>query len=285
MEAYFIRHTKGMTVVDEAIDCLWERNKIAIHFEDKESLDDRDYKIPAAKKAVRIFRELRDNGGYVWAEYRNRKDIKVGKIAPTRHHGVCKTKWVSSEKTAILKTLQIDEKSVRMITPTEAMAFRAARPPAVTISRWPSKKDSLKSLVEREHLKESWDNLGTERQETVCAEYLRNPDAPECPVLEHLLMPVGRTLEHVDIYGYSTDKKMLFAQVTYSKKEDSGKKIQNLKAYGSPHSHLVFFCNCERIEVEDGILFIPWRRVENWLKNYKAYLHKLFADVNKRRTF
>lgn len=284
-----------MAVVEEAMDYLWENDKIAIFFpdvsyddpeevEDKVSLNESDYIYSGAERALPVFKEMNENGGYIWAEFRNRRDIKVGKIVPNSFE-IYETKWAPNqfpyERTAKLKTLQIDRKSVKIIAPSKAMSLRAARPRRGTIMRWPSAKNRLESLVEGIPLEERWDSLFPAEQETVCSEYLRRPDVVECPVLERLLLPVGRTLKDIDIFGYAADKKMLFAQVTYGRKEEAGTKIQDLKAYGDSNSHLVFFCDCEEIHVENGVLFIPWKRVEHWLKNDKTYLQKLFENVKK----
>jgi hypothetical protein len=284
-----------MAVIEETIDHLWKHHKIAIHFpdvsynapeevEDKVSLNEREYEYPGAERALPVFKEMNNDGGYIWAEFRNRRDIKVGKIVPNSFE-IFETKWAfgkfSYERTAKLKTLQIDKKSVKIITPSEALSLRAARPRRGTIMRWPSAKNRLKFLVGGIPLEECWDSLFPSEQETVCSEYLRKPDVAECPVLERLLLPVGRTLKDVDIFGFATDKKMLFAQVTYCREEEAETKIDDLKAYGNPNSHLVFFCNCEEVHIENGILFIPWKRVENWLKSDKTYVQKLFSNINK----
>jgi hypothetical protein len=291
MESYFVRHTERMAVVEKAINYLWEHDKIAIFFpdvshdapkevEDNESLNEDDYRLydPGCTRALRVFKEMNKNGGYIWAEYRNRRDIKVGKIIPNSFE-IYETKWAPNEfpyeRTAKLKTLQIDRKSVRIISSSQAMSLRAARPRQGTMMRWPSAGNRLKALVEGIPMEEYWDSLSPDMQETVCSEFLRKPDAAECPVLERLLLPVGRTLKHVDIFGYATDKKMLFAQITYSKKEEAGIKIQDLEAYRDSNTHLVFFCDCEEIHIENSVLFIPWKRVEHWLKNDKTYLRKL----------
>lgn len=278
-----------MAVIEGAIDYLWENDKIAIFFpdvsyralkevEDKVSLNENDYEFQGATRALRAFKEMNNNGGYIWAEFRNRRGIKVGKIVPNSFE-IYETKWAPNkfpyERTAKLKTLQIDRKSVKIIAPSQAMSLRAARPRQGTITRWPSAKNRLESLVEGIPLEERWDSLSPPMQETVCSEYLRKPDFAECPVLERLLLPVGRTLKDVDILGYAIDKKMLFAQVTYSKKEEAVTKIHDLEAYGDSNSHLVFFCDCEEFHVENGVLFIPWRRVEHWLKHDNRYLRKL----------
>jgi len=92
-----------------------------------------------------------------------------------------------------------------------------------------------------------------------------------------VLLPVGRTLEDVDIFGYAVDGKNLFAQVTYYEKDKAGKKIQDLKKYDDLRSHLVFFYKCKKIEFEDNVLFIPIKVVERWLKNDGVYMDKLLA--------
>ncbi len=281
MESYFIRHAgkEKLNVVDEAIDYLWEHNKIAIHYpgkgeEDKESINPDDYEDKVAKRAMHVFNELNNNGGYIWAEYRNRREVKVGKIVP-HSFAIYKTRWASKERVAKLKTLQIDKKSVKIIPPHQAISLRAVRPRGGTLSRWPSAKNRLKCLVEGLSPEEHWDSLFPSEQETVCSEYLREPDVTGCPILERLLLPVGRTLQDVDIYGYATDKKRIFAQVTYFKKEEAKTKIQKLKDHDGSNSHLIFFCNCKKVHFDNGILFIPLKRVENWLKNNKTYLRKL----------
>lgn len=291
MESYFIRHTEDMAVIEEAIDYLWKNDKIAIHFpdvsyedpkevEDHASLEENDYRYhdSGRPRALRVFKEMNNNGGYVWAEFRNGRDVKAGKIVPNSFV-IYETKWspnlFSYERIARLKTLQIDRKSVRIIAPSQAMSLRAARPRQGTITRWPSAGNRLEYLVEGIALEKRWDSLSPPMQETVCSEYLRKPDFAECPVLERLMLPVGRTLKDVDILGCATDKKLLFAQVTYGKKAEAKTKIQSLEAYEDSNSHLVFFCDCEAVHVENGVLFIPWKRVENWLKQDKEYLRRL----------
>ena len=67
-----------MCVVEDDRNHLWDENKIAIHFEDRESMDEKDYRTKVAKNAVRTFRTMNDDGGYIWAEYRNIDHIKIG---------------------------------------------------------------------------------------------------------------------------------------------------------------------------------------------------------------
>lgn len=294
MKSYFVRHTRGIAVLEKAIDYLWEQDKIGIHFpevyeeraatpedvQDSVSINKNDYEGRGAKRGISTFSELNANGGYIWAEYQNRENVKIGKIVP-HSFDIYETKWLPGEfpyqRKALLKTLRIDRKNVRIITPNEAMALRAARPIQGTITRWPSAKNRLKNLVEGIPIDKSWGSLFPSEQETVCSEYLRNPDVAECPTLKRLLLPVGRTLKDVDIYGYAADGKTLFAQVTYSNKYEVNGKIQDLQKYDDSRSHLVFFCNCEDVEYEGNVLFIPVERVQKWLENDKRYQNRLFG--------
>lgn len=102
MNTYFIRHTHNFGVIDEAVEKLWKKNKVAIHFPgiswpppehpDSSSINPDDYTKRNEKNAIGCFRELNERGGYIWAEYRNKKDVKIGKIIP-RSFKPDKTEW------------------------------------------------------------------------------------------------------------------------------------------------------------------------------------------------
>jgi len=292
MNSYFIRHTYEMAVIDEAIDHLWNNDKVAIFFpnvgdvppeyEDCTSLDENDYQSIGDKTAIRIFSELNKNGGYIWSEYRAKRDVKIGKVI-TNSFKIYETKWRSGEfnyeRKAKLKTLQLDKNKVKIIKPYEAMSLRVTTPRQGTIRRWPSVGDRLMRLVENMPEKKSWENLSTFEQEVICAEYLRSPDVSQCPSLKRCLLPVGRTLKDIDIYGYASDGKRLFAQVTFFEKENSADKIKRLKLYDRAESHLIFFCDCNEADYENNILFIPVKMVFDWLNKDKEYLNMVFNNV------
>jgi len=171
MEEFFIRHANGMTVVEDAINCLWAHNKIAIHFEDRETLDveDKDF-VSGEKKAVNTLKKLKESGGYIWAEYRNKDSLKVGKILPLTRLDICKTKYdfnlyakrfgkvaarqktleKAPDYTAKLRTLQIDEKTVKTVPLARAktMELYDIRPPRVALCQWPASKGRLRRLVD-----------------------------------------------------------------------------------------------------------------------------------------
>jgi len=292
MKSYFIRHTEKILVPHEEINKLWDENRIAIHFpgkgeKDLESIEIKDYESDrAAKIAIKHFNELKCNGGYIWAEYHTQSIIKIGKIKPgsfkywyTIWSKKCNNPERKEGDIAILKTLQME--NVKKKEPYEAMSLRAAKPRQGTIREWKNIENKLECLVEGKPIAESWNSLSPEQLETVCTEYLRKPDLESCPKLEHLLLPIGRTLEDVDIYGYSTDARKIFAQVTHYKIDHPKckQKIEKFKHYRNKNICNVFFCDCNNVKKEDDILFIPTTKVFEWLKRNEMYLETLFHDI------
>lgn len=136
----------------------------------------------------------------------------------------------------------------------------------------------LDALVEGIPIERKIENLTPSQQETVCAEYLRKQNSKMIPVLEHMLLPVGRTLKDIDLYGYTRSGKELFAQVTnYSlENKEIYEKIQSLLDYSSPETELVLFCNHENIETKKGYTVIPLSAVERWLLSDTKFSHFLF---------
>ena len=90
MDSYFIRHTKKVSVRDEDLDRVWNQNEIAIHYSgddagpDAKSVHPEDYDEKKAKKAIRLFKELSEAGGCVWAESRGQINANVGMVKDYR---------------------------------------------------------------------------------------------------------------------------------------------------------------------------------------------------------
>lgn len=289
MYSYFVRHTDNLWVIDDAVEYLWENDKIGIHFpnvskgdpsekEDSLSIDPEDYE-RKYKGAIGCFKELNEKGGYIWAEYRKQKEIKIGTVKPNsfvQYYTKWKSGYFDYERTARLKTLQME--NVSIIDPKDALFLKAVRPRQLAICRWRKAFSKLDKLVEREPLEPKFENLTPSQQETVCAEYLYNLENDLCPKLNHLLLPVGRTLADIDIYGYDVEGHFVFGQVTNYNYHDSEcqEKIKTLLDYHSPESNLVIFCNHNKIERINDVLIIPISNVEKWLLKDIKYGEKLF---------
>jgi len=82
------------------------------------------------------------------------------------------------------------------------------------------------------------------------------------PKLVHLLLPVGRTMRGIDIYGISGSGSAIFAQVTYLDLERCSEKLETLRQYrDGKRNALALFCDCEDAEYKDGVQIIPLRKV------------------------
>lgn len=296
MRSYFARHTERLSVRDEDLRALWGEDKIAVHYPgdterapDLRSLEPEDYS-GTGKTAIRYLRDLEENGGYVWAESRISPGVaKVGRVqagTPIKLDGAL---WEvdgvrdgrKSGDEAVLKTLRLEEGSVRLVGRTEQVGLRAGRPRQGTIVRW-NCGARLADLVEGRDPKEEWPNLSTEQQEAACAEFLKwQHERGDLPRLRYLLLPVGRTLKDVDIYGLAEDGRKVFAQVTYHsrRRKESDEKVEKLRAYGELGAHLVFFGKGTGPAAEEGIPFVSVEgAVMTWVRNqppeYRASLFR-----------
>lgn len=92
---YFIRHTESVLVRREDMERLWVDNRVAVHFpgdtannaRDSESLEPDHYKERDEKVAIRAFRKLCEEGGYVWAQSYVSNRVKVGYVRGLREGG------------------------------------------------------------------------------------------------------------------------------------------------------------------------------------------------------
>lgn len=304
MKSFFVRHTERLSVRDEDLQRLWSQNKLAIHYPDRLDGDksvDNDSKLPEdypnknpnARSPMRALKELADNGGYVWVESRIEPQIaKVGIVSP-QDIELFPATWTSNAKyreredtKAILKAVKFNKK--RTIRVGEAVGLRAGKPRQGTIVRWHKCGKRLADLVEGNDPRTEWENLSTEQQEAVCAEFLRHHGGHhggEHLRLDFLLLPVGRTLKDVDIYGLDASGSELFAQITYRKPDDGPfkDKLEKLTQYtnANRNTKLVFFCDCTDATKEKGVHFIPVDRgqdsVLNWVKRNPKYCDALFT--------
>lgn len=297
MHSYFIRHTRALLVDEEDLRQLWEEDRIAVHYpdhgntlqdEDNESTDPAHYE-GRGKTAMRYLREMEENGGYVWTEsfVSPNGDAKVGKVEPGTPIEVREARWElrghadytnrQDGDTAILKTLKLS--SPQIVSRNEQVGLRAGKPRQGTIAKW-DVGTRLEALVEGKIPEPEWSNLSTAQQEAACAEFLRlPPEGCAVPKLHRLLLPVGRTLQDIDLHGLAEDGREIFAQVTYHSRDSSAaqEKVNALKTYGGRDAYLVFFCRGKGPKTEDGITFVPVEsKVMGWLNNephsYRAAL-------------
>lgn len=228
----------------------------------------------------------------MWAESRVDGGAKVGLVKP-QEMALYRGKWTFDPRhpdregtQAVLKTVQLQLDEVKMVETSEAVGLRAGRPVKGTICQWHKCGTRLADLVEDRPISRVLPNLSTEQQEAACAEFLRH-NGGDHPRLQHLLLPVGRNLKDIDIYGLDPEGREVFAQVTYH--EPGGKefyeKLEKLKEYANADNgvKLVYFCRCEETTERDGVSYVPMESersedgVIGWINANPSYSEAMFT--------
>ena len=287
MRSYFVRHTQALRVRDEDLKVLWNGDCIAVHYpdsggvleeQDSRSTDPENY-TSTGKTAMRYLRDLSRYGGYVWTESFVSEDgvSKIGVVKPSTEIQLHDAHWDLRDRPgefperrdgdpAVLKALKLLR--TKLVGRREQVGLRAGRPRQGTIARW-NCGSRLEDLVEGRRPKPEWANLSTAQQEAACAEFLRaDHSGAGLPRLRRLLLPVGRTLQDVDLHGLAEDGQEVFAQVTYYPRghAEARKKAGTLESYGRDGAHLVLFCRGGGSEEEGGIKFVTVEdEVLNWI--------------------
>jgi hypothetical protein len=255
-----------LEISDGAVAQLADRRQIAIHFardrfetgdryRNSESLDPDDYQ-GEAKTSMRVMVELARDGGYVCAAYRGHPGLLVGKVLPGTEIQINKEyRWQRAHHPiAALKTLPLDQDTAGWIAPPHNISLEVCRPQRGTMRRWHLIRDRIRNLVEGESPESmvrgaTVQDLGASEIEVMCAEYLRIHECPGTPTMEIALLPVGRTLRDIDLYGLTPDGRALVAQVTMSKSPRVlASKLQALEAAAGGAERgaaSLFFCPFE----------------------------------------
>lgn len=297
MDAYFVRHTRKLNVRREYLERLWDEDRIAIHYPEypgglrdvdngSENPDDYD---GTARTAMRRLKELGERGGYVWAQSLVSNNAKVGVVESGTEIELCEAEWREPDEQghrkagdqAVLKTLKLGGQRVRHVPPGEAMGLRAGKPRQGTIVRWNGAGTRLASFVEGDSPAYEWSGLSTAQQEAACAEFLRSQqERRDLPKLHRLLLPVGRTLEDVDVYGLDEAEREIFAQVTHlpGDSKQALDKVEKLRRYGYDNTSLVFFCRHTIPDERDGVRFVLVEcEVMDWILSDPRYARALWG--------
>jgi hypothetical protein len=276
-----------MLVPDKDLENLWNQHRIAIHFPGEKSLNsfeapdlrtlDRE-KYGDERKAIDRFLELGREGGYIWAETRVAKDAMIGKVLSGTDPKFYEAEWEARHKgkKAWLKTLRLE--SVKPVPLNKLRALRAQAPTRGTISPWKNVGDLLERLVEGKDIQPKWNLLLTDTQETLCSEFLREGVIEGRAKLANLLLPVGRTMEDIDIYGIDSEGRRVIGQVTnYGEGPNLDKKIRELAKYGQNGAQLYMFCDVSETREKGKVLLVPTKLVEKWSEG-DGLLHKALKE-------
>lgn len=292
---YFIRHTTEMGVSKNDIQNLYDNKLIGIHFDSDYEGDINKLKTTAgydgsenektAKIAIKYLRELAKNGGYIWCDYSAIGETILGYIAPSDDVDEAikleqcepaenKDKIKNHNQKLVLKCLKLTE--TIDVDDSSYLFLKAKRPMQGTFCHWHACDKKLKPIFKGNFKIENWSDLSVDQQEVLVFKFLSDESKEDKRVLpskfhiKMLLMPIGRTLKDVDIYGVNNDGKKVFCQVTnYGYNSE---KVEALEKY-SDDDFLIYagvdVCKNkikERIGV-DNFLFLDCEKVFEWAKS------------------
>ena len=162
----------------------------------------------------------------------------------------------------------------------------------VAVSRW-KVGERLHEVAEGRPRNVAFSSLSPAEQEAACAEFLRerHPGRGDLPILKRLLLPVGRSLEDVDIFGVAEDGALVYAQVTNHPVGSSPAKDKaaRLGAYRNAYANeagadvrkgvrLVFFGVGVSSSDAENISYVSVdEEVEPWMLSDPDHRHGLFG--------
>ena len=288
MDTYFGRHTIKIDIDDDTRNKIWERRFLAIHYPDDKngkfpeeegnlwggrdnvSLDPADYSAKAGGVVKRL-NTLAKEGGYVCAHYHGQAECLVGYIEPDTpvefvegRRGHAKGQF---GVVTYLKAIQI-QKVQRLPVQKYPIIF-VGKPQQGTLCRWANAGTLIEDLVEGRPIQPSLSSLSPAQLETLCAEYLRTDEAEALglPRLRHLLLPVGRTMKDIDIFGISTGGCKIFGQVTKLTLKGAQRKLKILKEYRKfENCERVLFCSHREPLCDDAIQIFPIEAVYSFFE-------------------
>lgn len=242
----FIRHklSSGSNIIDE----FWENGIVGIHYGDLCSFNADDYEElsvntrKALKSNFKLMEEIQEKGALVAADYRNpvNKDEKKNRamLVGVIEKGTKKEpKWFTDTDTGkkyCYKILKM--KNPKEIYYEDHPILLSCKPLRATMCKWHLMKDKLPAIYENKPLSDKVTSLTYAELEVICYEYLRYD------VLECLLLPIGRTLNDVDIVGLDKKGEKILAQVTFTKTKNNENKARQLSnARKSKNTQLYYF--------------------------------------------
>ncbi len=242
MRAAFSRHKLAPSALQE----LWADRHIAIHYLDIPSIDPNDYQGEGKNALKRLLRYC-ESGVIVGATYRSIKpaEMLIGRIRKNskiiiKNHGK-----------SIYKTVQLHD--VLEVSYRDYPLLSAIQPIGRTLTGWPSAQKYLEAILDRKPLPWEVGSLHPSQLEVLCYEYLKLNS-----IVDALLLPIGRTLRDVDIYGINKNGTLIVAQVTHSNSiSEITEKIKMLSEYYSKGVRLIYFGLEDFNDIESFVEYIP----------------------------
>jgi len=235
----YIRHTFHGHIGSAAIRKLQKNGLIAVHYKNIPSIEPKDYPKKSAKSSLKRLKGWCDQGKIVIADY-GAFGIWVGKIRPGSKVFAKDIKdrtytEQTGKKKVIFKAVKLI--GMRQARGNGALLLKAVQPRMCTINESLKGADCASAILAgKSSLGRNVKSLSPEQLEILCYEFLRMKGK-----IDFLLMPIGRTLKDIDIYGMKGSKGVV-AQVTQSSKEkDIQEKLKRLYSGEYKKYYKIFF--------------------------------------------
>lgn len=279
MQSVFIRHNCSST--PHVLRQLWERRLIALHYGDDFSTNPADY-YPAGRKALERLWGYCNEGAIVGADYRRLDGSKmlVGfleqgtQIFSEEFHDSRSGESFIYKVAALSNTVEVPYADYPLLV--------GIQPRQATLTGWPSAKGALLAAVEGRSLPRKANSLHPSQLEVLCYEWLRSSGQ-----LERLVLPIGRGLMDIDIFGIGRDGKRVIGQVTHSKNAaDLSDKQSRLLGHARDTDSVYFFLPEDApLVAGDGVELVTFRKVLDDLEtdqgvSTKAMLREMFAEYS-----
>lgn len=250
----FVRHRwrRRLALIKE----LWRRRWIALHYEDKATVDPDRYG-PKGRKALSRLQRYCHFGAIVAADYRlvRPSSMLIGLIPPGSSIKLWRYRDPSSEQTHIYKVVALT--SAREVSFVSNPLLAAVQPRQGTIMRWPMAEECVRAIFYRRPMPWNIHSLHPGQLEVMCYEFLRRRG-----VIHALLLPIGRSLLNVDVVGIDRNGGTVFAQVTHA--SDGSRveeKLARLRSYRGSTARLFFFGPGPLMIDDPAVRYVPLERV------------------------
>jgi hypothetical protein len=215
-DVFFIQHKADTDVKSQAYDALLEQNKIGIHYTNSESFDSADYPSQAAQTCIRYLNELHERGGIICAQFPSTPGYVVAEVRPGAIRECVKSHagQFDGDDHIVLKTVEFDPRTRKNVTGEQAIEIQLQQPRGGTLCKLDRGAAFIRLIAEAVagSIRPELQLLSSHRREAMCAEYLRLEEGEDS--LKMLSVPVGRTMQFVDIMGITSHGRKVYGQVT-----------------------------------------------------------------------
>jgi len=271
MKPVFIRH--NLDPSSGILKDLWSRRLIAIHYDNIPSIKPDEYQQMEGRAALKRLLGYCKSGAVVGATYRSIRPDKIiiGEIAEDSKVEILNY-TNNSGKSEHLKVVQLI--NAQEISFLDYPLLAAIQPIQKTLTGWPSAEKYLLAILRGQSIDWGVGSLAPSQLEVICYEFLRGNS-----ILKMLLLPIGRSLPDIDIYGLDEEGNKILAQVTYSRSiSEIERKLAQLKEYQRNDVRLIFFGR-ERFKREDALIqYISVEQVFDHLSSNTDY-RRLIATM------